>query len=406
MASVEATQQKRAPIVRLADRVAGYFVLAILAMAALTLGVWLRLDPRLAIDHTVALLVVTCPCALGMATPLAVTVALGRAARAGILFKGGEFMEELAKPGVIVFDKTGTLTLGQPELVSWFGDAEWQAPLRALEQHSGHPLARSIQRAFPESQLLVEDARELPQGGLEGRVAGRKLLAGSPALVASTLGTLPRWATQLVQKHADAGRTPVVVAAEGTVRAVAAFGDALRPEAASKLAALAKLGFRFEILSGDHPSVVAGVAEQLGIAPEDARGGQSPEDKLRHVEDLRRRGERVIMVGDGVNDAAAMAAASVGIAVHGGAETCLRAADVFATRSGLEPLTDAVLGSRRTLSAIRRGIVISLTYNAIGIGLAIAGLLSPLVAAIMMPLSSISVVSLALRAKTFNRAKP
>jgi Cu2+-exporting ATPase len=377
-----------------------------LGVAALTLGLWLRLDPRLAIDHTVALLVVTCPCALGMATPLAVTVALGRAARAGILFKGGEFMEELAKPGVLVFDKTGTLTLGQPELAAWFGDAEWQAPLRALEQRSGHPLARSIQRAWPANDLEVEDVRELPQGGLEGRVGDRRLLVGSPALIGKTLGDLPRWAAQLVKKHADDGRTPVVVAADGSVRAVAAFGDAIRPEAACKLAELAKLGFRFEILSGDHPSVVANVARELGIAPEDARGGQSPEDKLRHVESLRRRGERVIMVGDGVNDAAAMAAASVGIAVHGGAETCLRAADVFATRAGLAPLLDAVRGSRRTMAAIRRGIVISLTYNVVGIGLAIAGLLSPLVAAIMMPLSSISVVSLALRAKTFDRVKP
>jgi Cu2+-exporting ATPase len=403
MASVEATQRQRAPIVRLADRVSGYFVVGILAVAALTLGVWLQLDPRWAVDHTVALLVVTCPCALGMATPLAVSVALGRAARAGILFKGGEFMEELARPGVIVFDKTGTLTMGQPELLAWVGDTAWQAPLRALEAHSGHPLARSVQRAFPENDLLVEDVVELTQGGLSARVAGMELLVGSPGLVAELLGSLPSWSEDLVAKHAEAGRTPVIVAVDGVVRAVAAFGDALRPEAGENLARLAALGFRFEILSGDHQRVVDGVARELGVDPGCARGGRSPEAKLQRITELRGRGERVFMVGDGVNDAAAMAAASVGIAVHGGAETCLRAADVFATRAGLAPLTAAVIGSQRTLGVIRRGIAISLTYNLIGIALAVAGHLSPLWAAIMMPLSSISVVSLALRAKTFER---
>jgi Cu2+-exporting ATPase len=403
MATVETTQRKRAPIVRLADRVAGHFVIGILIVAALTFGIWLDLDAAHAVDHMVALLVVTCPCALGMATPLAVSVALGRAAKQGILFKGGEFMEELARPGLIVFDKTGTLTLGQPELVAWFGDAAWQAPLRAAEARSGHPLARSIQRAFPENDLPVENVQELPKGGITAKVAGRELLVGSPALLAERLGHLPAWAEKLVATHAGAGRTPVLVAAGGVVRAVAAFGDTVRPEARSSLERLARLGFRFHILSGDHQSVVDRVALELGVPIEDARGAQAPEAKLERIAELRRSGERVIMVGDGVNDAAAMAAATVGIAVHGGAETCLRAADVFATRGGLAPVVEAVRGSRRTLSAIRRGIAISLTYNLIGIGLAVLGVLSPLLAAIMMPLSSISVVSLALRAKTFER---
>ncbi len=406
MASVETTQRQRAPIVRLADRVAGYFVLGILGVAAFTLLLWLKLDPHLAIDHTVALLVVTCPCALGMATPLAVSVALGRAAKAGILFKGGEFMEELARPGTIVFDKTGTLTLGQPTLIAWFGHAALQAPLRALEAQSSHPLARSIQRAFPENELAVEDVNELPQGGISALVGGAKLLAGSPALVSAELGGLPTWAQSLVNTHAEAGHSPVVVAENGVVRAVAAFGDTVRPEARANLERLRSLGFRFEILSGDHQLVVNRVASELGIEPGSALGGHSPEAKLARISELRTRGERVIMVGDGVNDAAAMAAATVGIAVHGGAETCLRAADVFATRSGLAPVTAAITGSRRALAAIRRGIAISLGYNLVGIGLAVTGLLSPLLAAIMMPLSSITVVSLALRARTFERTEP
>lgn len=403
MASVEATQQQRAPIVRLADRVAGYFVLAILGVAAVTLGVWLWLDPSVAVDHTVALLVVTCPCALGMATPLAVSAALRRAAKAGILFKGGEYVEELARPGTIVFDKTGTLTLGQPELVAWWGDAAWQAPLRALEQRSGHPLARSIQRAFPENELIVEESQELPGGGICGRVAGQRLLAGSPTALRAELTVLPSWAEKLVKAQAEAGRTPVVLAVNGAVRAVLAFGDRVRPEARAELARLTQLGYRFQIASGDDQRVVDGVAEELGVPLEAARGEMSPEAKLSLVGELRARGERVFMVGDGVNDAGAMAAATVGFAVHGGAETCLKAADVFATRSGLSPVVEAVLGSRRTLTAIRRGIAISLTYNVVSIVLAILGLLSPLLAAILMPLSSISVVSLALRARSFER---
>lgn len=405
MASVEATQRERAPIVRLADRVAGYFVLAILGVAALTFSLWLHLDARYAVDHTVALLVVTCPCALGMATPLAVSVALGRAAKSGILFKGGEFMEELAKPGLIVFDKTGTLTRGEPELVHFVGDVSWQAPLRALEQQSGHPLARAIVRAFPDQNLAVTGVQLLAGGGITGYVAGKQLLAGSPALVAGELGGLPSWADKLVTRHAATGRTPVVLAEGGAVRAVAAFCDEIRPEAKQALAQLARLGYRFEILSGDHQAVVARVAAELGIEASAAHGARTPEAKLARVVELRERGERVIMVGDGVNDAAAMAAAHVGIAVHGGAETCLRAADVFTTRDGLTPLVSAAQGSRRTLAAIRRGIIISLTYNALGIVLAVLGILSPLVAAIMMPLSSISVVSLALRAKTFEDSR-
>ncbi len=404
MASVEATQRERAPIVRLADRVSGYFVVAILIVAAATFGLWLHLDPSRAIDHTVALLVVTCPCALGMATPLAVSVALRRAAHVGVLFKGGEFMEELAKPGVFVFDKTGTLTMGQPALVGWMGDACWQAPLRALEQHSGHPLARSVQRAFPPNELAVTDIVELPRGGISAVVSGRRLLVGSPELVAGETGALPAWAEKLVTTHAAARRTPVVLAADGLVRAVLAFGDSLRPEAAARLGELRELGYRFEVLSGDHQTVVEGVARELGIDVAAARGGQSPESKLAHVSDLRSRGERVFMVGDGVNDAAAMAAAHVGVAVHGGAEACLRAADVFATRDGLGPVVDAARGSRRTLAAIRLGIGISLGYNLVGIALAALGILSPLVAAILMPLSSISVVSWALRARTFEGA--
>ena len=404
MHAVEITQRERAPLVRLADRVSGYFVVAILAAAAVTFLVWLGIDASHALDHTVALLVVTCPCALGMATPLSISAALRRAAHAGILFKGGEFVEELARPGRFVFDKTGTLTEGRLELVAWDGDLEAQALLRAAEEHSSHPIGRAIQRAFPANELLCRELRELASG-LCAEVSGHRLRVGSRASVATEV-EVPPWVDPLVAEHAAKGQTPIVVCVDGRVRGVAAFADTLRPDTKQSLLRLRALGFELEVLSGDHPHVVESVCARLGVPFAVVRGGASPEEKLARIQALRTEGQRVFMVGDGVNDAAAMSAANVGIAVHGGAEVCLAAADVFTTRAGLGPVVLAALGARRTLSVIRRGVGLSLAYNFVGIGLAITGHLSPLLAAIMMPLSSITVVTLALRSKTFGGVTP
>lgn len=400
MQSVEATQRERAPIVKLADRVAGYFVTAILVIAALTLLFWLKVDATHAIDHTVALLVVTCPCALGMATPLSVSAALRAAARQGVLFKGGEFIEELASPGVMVFDKTGTLTEGRLELLSFSGSEGTQALMRAAEAHSGHPIARAIQRSLPENSLTCSERSELP-GGLRARIGEQHLLIGSPSFILRELGNIPVWAEHQAEGHAEAGATPVLVAVDRQVCAVAAFSDRVRADAAASLTKLAKLGFQLQVLSGDHQRVVDAVAQKLGISLANSHGGASPESKLSTILRLRATGQRVFMVGDGVNDAAAMAAANVGIAVHGGAEACLAAADVFTTRAGLLSVVAAAEGSRRTLRVIQVGIGLSLAYNVIGVGLAVSGRLDPLLAAILMPLSSISVVAAALRARTF-----
>ncbi|MES1174558.1 MAG: heavy metal translocating P-type ATPase [Myxococcales bacterium] len=401
--AVEITQRERAPVVRLADRVAGYFVLAILATAAVTFLFWLRLDAPHALDHTVALLVVTCPCALGMATPLAVSAALRRAAQVGILFKGGEFIEELARPGRFVFDKTGTLTEGRLDLVAWDGDLETKALLRSAEEHSSHPLGRAIQRAFPGNDLVCGMVKEVP-GGLIAEVSKQRLWAGSLTSIDSEV-EVPGWARALVEAHAANGRTPVVVTVDGRLAAVAAFADTVRADARSSLQRLRSLGFELELLSGDHPQVVQSISNDLGLPFAATRGGATPEAKLARVQTLRSAGQRVFMVGDGVNDAAAMSAANVGIAVHGGAEVCLAAADVFTTRPGLATVVLAAVGARRTVRAIRLGIGLSLAYNVVGIALAISGHLSPLVAAILMPLSSITVVTLALRSKTFQEER-
>jgi len=401
MQSVEATQRERAPIVRLADRVAGYFVLAILTLAALTLLVWSQLDVSQALDHTIALLVVTCPCALGMATPLAVSAALRAAARCGVLFKGGEYIEEFARPGVIVFDKTGTLTEGRLALVAWHGAESSKAFVRAAEATSGHPIARAVQRSIDDSGLSCDERREYP-GGVQARVAGREVLVGSRSFVAAMLESIPVWAVNQARAEAEAGRTPVLIALDGQVCTVAAFADTVRADAAASLRQLSELGFQLEVLSGDDQRVVDSVVRELGVPVSNATGAASPELKLSTIAGIRASGQRVFMVGDGVNDAAAMAAANVGIAVHGGAEACLSAADVFTTRPGLEAVALAAAGSRRAMRVIRVGIALSLAYNVLGVALAVSGRLDPLWAAILMPISSITVVTAALRARTFS----
>jgi P-type Cu2+ transporter len=399
--SVEQAQSRRAPIVRLADRVAGYFVWAALGLSAFTFALWSYLDPSRAIDHAVALLVVTCPCALGMATPLAVSAALKRAARAGIFFKGGEFLEALARPGFIAFDKTGTLTEGRLAVASFVGDAEVLPLVRAAEKRSGHPIGRAIVASLSaDSDLEASEVREVPGAGLVARVGTREVKIGSAAFVRDGA---PRsgapWESALAGQTM-LGRPAVAVALDGQVKGVLAFSDPLRSDACLSLDRLRGDGYQVAILSGDHPAVVDAIARALSPLVA-ARGAMRPEDKLAWVERARAEGP-VVMVGDGINDAAAMAAADVAIAVHGGAEAAMVAADVFTTQPGVGKVLEAVTGARRTLHVIRRGIAWSLAYNVVGVGLCMAGLISPLMAAILMPLSSLTVVTSALRARTFD----
>jgi Cu2+-exporting ATPase len=398
--SVERAQRERAPIVRLADRVAGYFVFVILGLSALTFTLWYRFSPGAALDHTVALLVVTCPCALGMATPLAVSVALRRAAKVGVLFKGGEFIEALARPATIAFDKTGTLTLGRLELASFAGDPDVVPLLLAAESRSSHPIARALARRFSDARpATASSVEETPGGGVRALVEGHEVLAGSLEFVTERGARVSEPHRAELERATSAGTTSLLVAVDGKTRAVASFSDQLRDDTRQSLDALRKAGYRIAVLSGDRQTVVDRVTRELGELV-DARGGMSPEAKLAWVEAARREGP-VVMVGDGVNDAAALSAADVGIAVHGGAEASLAAADVFTTEGGVSRVLEAVRGARRTLRVVHAGLALSLAYNAVGVALAMAGRLSPLTAAILMPLSSLTVVSLALYGKSF-----
>lgn len=393
---IEAGARRRAPMVKLADRLTAGFVGVVLVLAAATWAFWMRIEPSRALDNAIALLIVTCPCALALATPLAVTVAVGRAAKAGILIKSGEALEALARTGVLILDKTGTLTEGRSTLMFWEG-AEWVKPLiLALEAHSPHPLAAGFRAAWPDLPIpAASDARATGGGGVEGRVSGHRVAVGSPEYIRARLDQ------PIDQDAAPGSQTPVWVMVDGRLAAQSGFGDPVRAEAPRVLAQLRARGKRLRLLSGDAAAVVAAVGAETGFAAADCRGGASPEQKLAAVEAAVQR-EPVVMVGDGVNDAAAMAVATVGVAVRGGAEASLAAADVYLAH-GLAGLNPMLTGADRTLRVIRRNIRFSLAYNVVGAALAVTGVINPLIAAIMMPVSSLTVVLASWWSRTFER---
>jgi len=396
---VEESAARRAPVVALTNRLSGAFVGVVLVLAAVTFGLWVSRDSAAAWDHAIALLIVTCPCALALATPLAVTVAVGRAAGEGIYVKGGDALEAMAHPGELLLDKTGTLTEGRTTLVTWLGDVGVQGAVLALEAGSSHPIADGFRRAWGGRTVPVaEQVAHHVGGGITGRVDGREVVIGSPVFVAARATGVAEWQARLT----DPTLTPVLVAVDGQVIAIAGLGDAIRADTPAALAALRARGWRLTLLSGDDPSVARAVGTALGFAPNAIIGGATPEAK-RAVVDARRQvgAVPVVMVGDGVNDAVAIAAAHVGIAVHGGAEASLATADAYLTTPGLTPLVTLADGAGRTMRVIRRNITFALAYNALGVALAMLGVLSPLVAALMMPASSLTVVMTSWLGRTF-----
>lgn len=402
MRLVEDGARRKAPIVQLADRISGWFVAAVLGLAVLTVAIWLPLDPDHAVEHAVALLIVSCPCALGLATPLAVGAALAAAAKSGILIKNGAALEVLAGSGKMFLDKTGTVTEGRMAVVRWSGSERAKSLVAALESESTHPVAAALVEAFGSTNdTKPADVHQTTGAGIVGRVEGFEIAAGSTTFVEGLIATSLDDETAL-KVHASTadGLTPVIVVIDGMIEGVAALGDPLRADAASTLGEVGGRGWSLTLLSGDHPAVVSAVAGQIGLSQSLSKGGVSPEAKVEFVKDAAALGH-VVMVGDGVNDAAALAAATVGIGVHGGAEAALAAADVYLARPGVEPILDLVEGARRTMKVIRRNLGLSLSYNIIAAGLAMSGHMSPILAAVLMPLSSITVVISSYKARTF-----
>ncbi len=400
MRMVEECSQRRAPIVRLADRISSYFTVGMLLTAVLTLAVWLFIEPSRALEHAVALLVVTCPCALGLATPLVLTVALGRAARAGMLIKGGDVVQRLAAPGAMFLDKTGTLTFGRMSLARWEGDRDVMPLVAALEAGSNHPIAVALVRDLGHSDLEPAQSQQTTGGGVKGTIDGHELAVGSPAYIRAQGAADPRNLWRFEDEIVGDGLSPIAVMAGGQLVALAGLGDQLRPGSLEAVRDLSALGWNVEMLSGDHPQVAAAIGRGAGLDSTHVRGAMSPEDKLAAVREASQHGPTV-MVGDGVNDAAALAAAGVGIAVHGGAEASLAAADVYLNNPGLGGVADLINGSRRTMNVIWRNLGISVLYNLTAGVLAVTGHMNPLIAAIVMPISSLTVLVLSFRSRTF-----
>ena len=394
--------EKRSPVVRAADRVAGWFVIVVAALAAATAIGWSLSGVENAvergIEHATALLIVSCPCALGLATPLVLSVTIGRLARAGVLVKGGEQLERLSRPGRVLLDKTGTLTTGSMRVREWTVDGPLAARVRALESRSTHPIARAIAASGTICPAPVHDCVQSPGLGIRGVVGDRDIAAGTAGWLAGVGIALPERLRAWADAAAENGMTPVLIAEDGVAAGGVALSDTLREDAHGLIDELRRTGWEVGLLSGDDERVVERVAGELGLPAGAAVGRASPEDKLAAVEHevhSRRGGTPVVMVGDGVNDAAALAAADVGIAVQGGADTSLDAAPVSLQRGGLRSVAMLLSASSAAMRRIRLCMGVSIAYNASAAALAMAGMIHPLVAAVLMPMSSITVVSIA-----------
>ncbi len=421
---VERAQSSKAPVQRLADRITEIFVPSVLMVSVLALGLWLFFRPDLGIRHAltacISVLIIACPCALGLATPAAIMVGAGRGARLGVLVKGAEVLEGLNRIDVAAFDKTGTLTEGRPSVtdVLAVGDADAEQGLRlaaALENYSEHPLASAICRADaeraikrgPEPMLRVTDFRAEAGVGVSGTIAGQRVQVGSASRLAAELsGTGLETVTAIAARLEEAGKTAAVVMVDGKPVAVLGIADTIRPTSARAATRLRNLGIETVMISGDNQRAAEAIARTAGI--DRVIAGVQPGQKAAEIELLKSAGKHVAMIGDGINDAPALAAADAGIAVGGGADIAIEAADVVLMRSDLNGVADAIELSGAVMGCIRQNLMFAFGYNILGIPAA-AGvfygltghLLNPMIASAAMAMSSFSVVSNALRLRNW-----
>ncbi|HVF74302.1 MAG TPA: heavy metal translocating P-type ATPase [Acidimicrobiales bacterium] len=395
---VAEAQMGKAPVQRLADRVSAVFVPVVITLAVATLGFWLGAGSEAATAFAagVAVLIIACPCALGLATPTALLVGTGRGAQLGILIKGPEVLESTRRVDTVVLDKTGTVTTGRMALVSVVGPPEVLRLAGALEHASEHPIARAIAEAAGPSLPPVSGFASSEGLGVRGEVEGRSVVVGREQFVGLPLPA------ELAAVKADAeaaGQTPVVVAWDGSVRGVLVVADTVKTGAAGAVAQLRALGLRPVLLTGDNSRAAQAVAASIGI--DEVVAEVLPADKVEVVKRLQSEGRVVAMVGDGVNDAAALAQADLGIAMGTGTDVVIEASDLTLVRDDLGAAADAIRLSRRTLGTIKGNLFWAFAYNVGALPLAAAGLLNPMIAGAAMGLSSIFVVSNSLRLRRF-----
>ncbi len=404
---VTEAQAGKAPVQRLADRVSAVFVPVVIALSVATLVAWLALggSGTEAFTAAVAVLIIACPCALGLATPTALMVGTGRGAQLGLLIRGPEILESTRTVDTIVLDKTGTVTTGRMSLVDMTvtdGTTREEA-LRlagALEDASEHPVGRAITRAAGGERGSSKDFRNIEGLGVEGRIDGREIVVGRPALLAERGFALP---PQLAEARAVAesrGQTAVVAAWDGEARALFVVADTVKPTSAEAVAALKDLGLRPVLLTGDNEATARAVAAEVGIGEVIAE--VMPADKAAVVRRLQDEGRTVAMAGDGVNDAPALAQADLGLAIGTGTDVAIEASDLTLVSGDLRAAGDAIRLSRATLRTIKQNLGWAFGYNVAAIPLAAVGLLNPVIAAAAMALSSVSVVANALRLRRFS----
>ena len=416
-------QRSRAPIQKVADSVAGYFVPAVLVIALLTFLVWAVAAPQQpplawALVNAISVLIIACPCALGLATPMSIMVGIGRGAREGVLVKNAEVLERLEKVDTLVVDKTGTLTAGRPALsdcipVGPMTVAELLRTAAGVEQNSEHPLARAVVAAARERGLplpLATRFASVTGGGARGNVDGREVLVGSRGWLSSEGVADVTSFDERADALARQGRSVMHVAVDRRLAGILAVADPIKPSAAEAIRRLHAMGLRIIMLTGDAEQTARTVAEQLGI--DEFRAGVQPEGKHAIVKSLRAEGRTVAMAGDGINDAPALAEADVGIAMGTGTDVAIESAGVTLVKGDLRGIVKAIELSRHTMRNIRQNLFFALAYNAVCVPLA-AGvlyplsshlLLNPMIAAAAMSLSSVSVVTNALRLRSMKMA--
>lgn len=400
---VEDAQGSKAPIQRMADVISGYFVPIVVGVALVTFAVWiLFVSPGnlpVALEAAIAVLVIACPCALGLATPTSIMVGTGKAAEQGILFKGGEHLESTHKIDTIVFDKTGTITKGEPEVTNFEGDEELLSLVASAEKSSEHPLAQAIVNYATTKQVPFLDVgsfEAIPGRGIKAEIDGKNMLIGTRMLLQDHDVEYTKYESKMEQWETE-GKTAMLLSIEGVAQGVIAVADTVKPSAEKALTDLKEQGIELVMLTGDNERTAQAIANQVGIDRVFAQ--VVPEQKADKIKELQLQGKRVAMVGDGINDAPALALADIGIAIGTGTDVAIEAADVTILGGELTLIPKAIRLSQKTMKNIRQNLFWALAYNTAGIPIAAIGLLAPWIAGAAMAFSSVSVVSNSLRLK-------